>query len=154
MNLKENNVKAFLNSRNITAEHYTFHQSCHSVQEAAEAVNAMSEDFVKNICMIGPNNQLIVAIISGNDRASTKRVGKSLDIERPRLAEENEVFEKSGFPPGGVPSFGFQATFLVDDKLIDKGYIYTGGGSEKSLVKIQMTDILELNQAHISRVRK
>lgn len=154
MDVKEKQLQEFLKSRNISAEHYIFDQSCHSVQEAAKAVNATAEDVVKNICMIGPSNELIIAIVSGDDRASTKRVGKILDIERPRLAEKNEILEKSGFPMGGIPSFGFEATFLVDNKLIDKGNIYTGGGSEKSLVKIQIENLLELNQAYVSRIRK
>lgn len=100
----------------INAEHLRFDQSCHSVAEAAEAVNASAEDFVKNICMIGVNDELIVAIVKGEDMASTSRVAKLLGIERPRLAS-------------GTPSFGFEAVWLIDERVLEKESIFTGGGS-------------------------
>ncbi|MEY9974657.1 Cys-tRNA(Pro)/Cys-tRNA(Cys) deacylase [Lysinibacillus sp. RC46] len=154
MNSYENKVKVFLDSNNVKAEHFVFNQSCHSVKEAAEAVNGSEDDFVKNICMIDSNNELIVAIVKGNNRASTTRVAKSLNIEKPRLANGNEIIEHTGFPPGGVPSFGFQAKFLVDPKVTSMDYIYTGGGSENSLVKINVQDLLRINQGTIIKVSK
>lgn len=154
MNSYETKVKEYLESNNVNAEHFVFKQSCHSVQEAAEAVNGSADDFVKNICMINSNNELIVAIVKGNNRASTTRVAKSLNIERPRLANGNEIIVRTGFPPGGVPSFGFQATFLVDPKVTNIEYVYTGGGSENSLVKINVKDLLELNKGTIVKISK
>lgn len=104
--------------------------------------------------MIDSNNELIVAIVKGNNRASTTRVAKSLNIEKPRLANGNEIIEHTGFPPGGVPSFGFQAKFLVDPKVTNMDVIYTGGGSENSLVKINVQDLLRINQGTVIKVSK
>jgi len=149
-----NTLNEYIKIHAIQAEHLIFNESCHSVEEAAQAANASIDDFVKNICMIDNNNRLIVAIVKGSDRASTSRVAKSLNITRPRVATKEEILEKTGFPCGGTPSFGFQAQFLIDPKVMECAYIYTGGGCPNSLVKITPQEFIKQNNALIARIRK
>ena len=154
MNEYEEPLKKFLHDNNIRAEHLSFEQSCHSVAEAAEAAHANTEDFIKNICMVDSRGTLIVAVVKGEDRASTSRVGKVLAIERPRLATPEEIFEKTGYPCGGTPSFGYDAVFLIDPKVMEKEVVYTGGGSECSLVRISPKELQQVNKGQIVRIRK
>ena len=150
----EEKLKKYISERNILAEQLIFSKTCHSVQEAADAVDATPEDLVKNICMIDCNNNLIVAIVKGEDRVSTSRVGKVLNIETPRTANESEILEKSGFPCGGVPSFGYEATFIIDPRVMEKENIYTGGGSPYSLVRITSKELQRANNGLLLRIRK
>lgn len=154
MNVYHERLKQYLQAGGAVAEHFVFDRSCHTVEEAAQAVNASAGDFVKNICMIGQNGEFVVAIVKGEDRASTSRAGTALHTERPRLAAETEILERTGFPPGGVPSFGFEATFLIDPAVTELNEIYTGGGSPNSLVKIKVGEMLRLNNGCVIRVRK
>ena len=154
MNEFELKLKQYLIDEGSDGEHLGFKQSCHSVREAADAAGCDPTDVVKNICMIDANQHLIVAIVKGEDRASTSRVAKALDIERPSTATPEEILRLSGFPSGGTPSFGFSAKFLVDPKVLEKDIIYTGGGSANSLVRIASAELLKLNQGTVSRVRK
>lgn len=147
-------IKEYMKKTNMDAEHLVLNKSCHTVAEAAEAVNASIHQFVKNICMIDQDRNLIVAIVKGEDRASTSRVSKAMNIERPRLADENEVLEGTGYPAGGVPSFGYDAIFLIDPNVAELEEIYTGGGSTHSLVKIKVEHLLKINKGKIVRVRK
>jgi prolyl-tRNA editing enzyme YbaK/EbsC (Cys-tRNA(Pro) deacylase) len=150
----ENSLKEFLEQSENEAEHLSFEQSCHSVTEAAATVGCDPEDLVKNICMIDSEQNLIVAIVKGEDRASTSRVAKALNIDRPRTATPEEILDHTGFPCGGTPSFGYNATFIVDPKVFDKEVVYTGGGSDTSLVRISSKALLKLNQGKVARVRK
>lgn len=154
MNQYEEKIKQYIKDNNIQAEHLSFEQSCHSVEEAAKAANVNREDFVKNICMIDSEGNLIVAIVKGEDKASTKRVAKALNIERPEIAKPDEILEKSTYPCGGVTSFGFKARFLVDPKVMEKEIVYTGGGSQKSLIKVPTKELLKANNGQIVRIRK
>ena len=154
MNQYEEKLKKFLHENNIQGEHLIFNQSCHTVEEAAKAVNANPDDCVKNICLIDSKGQLIVAIVKGEDRVSTKRVGKILNIERPRIATPEEILEKTGYPCGGTPSFGYHAIFLIDPKVMEKDIVYTSGGSENSLLKINTKDLQKSNNAQIVRIRR
>ncbi|MDD4239439.1 MAG: YbaK/EbsC family protein [Desulfotomaculaceae bacterium] len=154
MNNYEQKLSIFMTQHNIKGEHMTFEKSCHSVQEASEAANASPKDFVKNICMLDDDGNLIVAIVKGEDRVSSSKVAKTLNISPPRTATVDEILQKTGFPCGGVPSFGYKATFLIDLKVMDKNLVYTGGGSEFSLVKIDPIELHKANSAHIVKIRK
>jgi len=99
--------------------------------------------------MIDSDQNLIVAIVKGEDRASTSRVAKALKIDRPRIANPEEILDHTAFPCGGTPSFGFSAIFLVDPKVLDKKLVYTGGGSDTSLVRVSSATLLKLNQGKV-----
>lgn len=154
----EEKLKAYMVENNIQGEQLIFEQSCHSVEDAAKAVGADPSEFIKSICVIGPDSGLIVAIVKGEDRASTKRVAKALGIEnpkeRPRIASPEEILQRTGYPCGGTPPFGYKATFLIDPRVMEKELIYCGGGSEKSLVKINPIEIKKANNGTVVRVRK
>ncbi|WP_370568805.1 MULTISPECIES: aminoacyl-tRNA deacylase [unclassified Fictibacillus] len=147
-------INRFITENNIDGIHMVLRESCHSVQDASRALNVSQHDFVKNICLLDNKEQLILAIVKGEDRVSTTRVGKALNIERPRLATEDEILAHTGFPAGGVPSFGFKAIFLVDPKVTELSYIYTGGGSQLSLIKVETNSMLQANKGQVIRIRK
>ncbi|MBU0591608.1 YbaK/EbsC family protein [Candidatus Micrarchaeota archaeon] len=150
----EEKLRRYIKENNIHAEHLSFNQSCHSVADAATAVNAKPEDFVKNICMIDKENNLIVAIVNGKDRASTTKVGKVLGIERPEIASPNQIFEKTGYPCGGTPSFSYRAKFIIDLKVMEMKFVYSGGGSQNSLVKISTKELQKINGGIITKISK
>ncbi|MDP5275548.1 aminoacyl-tRNA deacylase [Chengkuizengella axinellae] len=155
MNQYDIKISDYLKENKINADHLLVKKNCHSVSDAAAAVNEKVDEFVKNVCMVDDTDRLIVAIVKGEDRASTSRVYKVLNLDhRPKLASEEEVFRRTGFPVGGVPSFGFNALFLVDLKVLEKDYIYTGGGSTQSLIKIETGELLKVNSGKVFRIRK
>ncbi len=154
MNEYEEKLKKFLHENNIHGEHLIFSQSCHTVEEAAKAVNANPDDCVKNICLIDSKGRLIIAIVKGEDRVSTKRVGKALNIERPRIATPEEIIDKTGYPCGGTPSFGYNAIFIIDPRVLEKDIVYTSGGSENSLLKISTKELQRSNNGQIVRIRR
>jgi len=150
----EEKLKAFMKEKGIDGDHFTFSRSCHSVAEAAAAAGVAPEDFVKSICMVDGEERLIVAIVKGEDRASTSRVSKALNVSAVRTATPDEVFEKSGYPCGGTPSFGYPARFFVDPRVMEMEFVYMGGGSETSLVKIKPSEIVKGNGGEVLRIRK
>ena len=150
----EKKLKKIIEENGIDAKHLSFDQSCHSVAEAAKTVGAKPEDFIKSICMVDENGDVIVAIVKGEDRASTSRVGKALGIERPRIAHPDEIINLTGFPLGGTPGFGFDAQFLVDPRVLKKELVYLGGGSEYSLVMMSPHELVKANEGTIVRIRR
>jgi len=154
MDIYEKRLCAYMQEQHIQAEHLSLNQSCHSVAEAALAVHATPQDLVKNICLVDTNGHLITAIVKGEDRVSTSRMAKILERDGLRLATPAEILEKTGYPCGGTPSFGYQATFLIDQKVMERETVFTGGGSETSLVKIRTEELVRANQGSIVRIRK
>ncbi len=151
----EDKLKGFLTARAIPGEHLSFLVSCHSVEDAARAAKAEVTQFVKNVCMIGASRELIVAIVKGEDRASTKKVAKVLNLSSPpRQATPGEILDKTGYPCGGTPSFGYDAIFIVDPRVLDESIVYTGGGSEQSLVKISSQALVDACAGRLLSIRK
>ncbi len=153
MNEYDRKLSQYMQTHHIDGEHLVFSQSCHSVAEAAAAAGVLPTDFVKNICMLDAQGDAIIAIVKGEDRASTSRVARALQIERPRIAEPEEILEKTGYPCGGTPSFGYEARFLIDPKVTDKDMVYTGGGSEYALVRVAPQEPVRANQGRVVRIR-
>jgi Cys-tRNA(Pro)/Cys-tRNA(Cys) deacylase len=154
MDENEEKLKKIIKDQGIKADHLTFNQSTHSVLDASKAVEAEPDDFVKSICIVDNQRNLIVAIVKGEDRVSTIRVGKALGIDRPRIATPDEVQELTGYPCGGTPGFGFDAMFLMDPRVFEKTTVYLGGGSESSLVKMSPYELKRVSGAKVVRVRK
>ncbi|UWG98971.1 YbaK/EbsC family protein [Dehalobacter sp. DCM] len=154
MNQFESKLKDYINFNCLDAEHLVFKESCHSVEEAAKASNSSPDDFVKNICLIDENNNLIIAIVKGTDRVSTTKIGNILNIAQPRTATPEEILEKTGYPCGGVPSFGYSAQFLIDPKVMEMDVVYTGGGSPNSLVIISSVTLQKANKGVVLKIRK
>lgn len=154
MKTYEQRLRTYLEEQHIQAEHLSLDQPCHSVAEAALAVNASPQELVKNICLLDSGDQLITAIVKGEDRVSVSRIAKTLQRDGLRLATPEEILRKTGYPCGGTPSFGYPAMFLIDPKVMEREIIYTGGGSETSLIKISTQELVRANQGTILRIRK
>jgi len=150
----EDKLKKIIEEQGIRAEHLSFETSCHSVADAAETMGAEPEDFIKSICMVGECDEVIMAIVKGENRASTSRVAKALKGRRPRVAAPDEVLELTGFPVGGTPGFGFEATYLVDPRVMEKDMVYLGGGSDCALVRMSPWELVRANGGRVVRVRK
>ena len=154
MNYFEEKIKQYIKDNHFQAEYLSFTTSCHSVEDAAKSVHTSTENLVKNICLLDQQGNLIVAIVKGEDRVNLKKIGEALDIEPPRPAKPEEVLEKTSYICGGVPSFGYSATFLIDPKVMEKEMVYSGGGSENSLIKISPQELQRANQGQIIKIRK
>lgn len=125
----------------------------------------------------------IVALVLGSQRASTARVAKALGIAKPeaggerqndesgtayevrhtplphtafaiRVATPEEVLERTGYLAGGVPPFGYSATFLIDPTVMEKEIVYAEGGTPNAIIRTSTKDIQRINKGAIARARK
>ena len=149
----ERKLQTFIATHSVQAEHLVFATSCHSVAEAAEAAGVTPQDFVKTICMLSKLGQVVAVIVKGVDRADRSAAQKLLGNGKLSLASPADMLEKTGFPAGGTPPFGFAATFLVDERVLEMPVVYAGGGSEFSLVRIAPAELLRANGGAVATVR-
>ena len=146
-------LRTWIAERGVQAEVLEYATSTHSVAEAAAAAGVTREHFVKSICMIMHDGRLVVVVVKGEDRASATRVGKLLGADRPRSATPEEMLERTGYPCGGTPPFGFEATWLVDDRVLKARIVYGGGGAENALVRLLPAELVKANGGQVVRVR-
>lgn len=146
--------QTFLNENSVSGDYLSFTTTCHTVEDAARAANASVLDIVKNICCMADDGRLIVVTLKGEDRLSLLKVGEYAKASTVRMATQEEVLTKTGYPCGGVPSFGYDALFLVDTRVIERAYIYTGAGSDCALFKMSPQELLRVNGGKVVDVRK
>lgn len=154
MAVYEEKFKKYVNEKGVQGEHLIFGESCHTVEEAAEAVSSSVSDIVKNICCIADEGRLVTVTLRGEDKVSLPKVKDLLGVQELRMATQEEVLARAGYPCGGVPSFGYEATFLIDEKVLERTFIYTGGGDEYSLFKITPQELVRANEGKVADVRK
>ncbi|MFZ5354448.1 MAG: aminoacyl-tRNA deacylase [Bacillota bacterium] len=147
-------IKKYMFDNGIEGQHLVFEESCHTVEEAARAAEAEPEDLVKNICMLDDRGRLIVAIVKGEDRVSKDKLKKLTGSSKMRTLNADEILQQTGYPCGGVPSFGYEAEFIVDRRVMEKEMIISGGGSPNSLIKTSPTEIVRVNNGRVEDIRQ
>lgn len=144
----------FIELQRIKAKLMHFEKPCHSVSEAAYAANASETDFIKSICFISEKKSFFVAIVKGEDRVDKKSISDFFKIDKIRIAVPLEVLEKTGYPVGGVPPFGYDANFVIDKRVLEKEKVFGGGGSGYSLIWVSPTEIIKVNGGQVADIRK
>ena len=134
------------------------HGISHEMKEFSMNVgSAMSGPYpadqtVKTIILIDKKNDTYAALLRGDDRISMSRMGFNLKLDGLRLAKQQEVLERTGFPVGGVPPLGFKAHFIIDVKVEEMPFCWAGGGSDKTLIKLNPKDIITHTGGKVVRI--
>lgn len=145
-------LQRFIDDRKIEADLHRFEDPVHSVEAAARAADAEAEQFIKSLCLVA-DGVLAVAVVRGPDRADLDRIAGVLGVDEVRMADPDEVLEGTGYPVGGVPPFGFEAPFLVDEAVLGMDRVWAGGGSDRALVRTTPDAIVEATGATVARLR-
>jgi prolyl-tRNA editing enzyme YbaK/EbsC (Cys-tRNA(Pro) deacylase) len=150
----EARLRATIAERAIAAEHLSFDVSCHSVAEAAAAAGVTPADFIKTICMSTKDGRIVAVIMRGEDRADRSAVQALLGIGKLSIAAPTDMLERTGYPAGGTPPFGFDAIFVMDERVMTLPIVYGGGGSEFALIRAAPAALLRANNATLAPVAR
>ena len=64
------------------------------------------------------------------------------------------MLRHTGYPAGGTPPFGFEACFLVDERVMEAARVYGGGGSDHALIRIAPAEMLRANCGQVAVLRR
>ena len=136
-------LRAFILSRSIEAEFIELGKNeAATSQSAATALGCPISQIAKNIVLIGSKPYLL--IISGDKRVDIRKFSEIVG-EKVRLAGPEEVLEATGYKVGGVPPFSHLKPLktYIDISVTRYDFVYTSGGSDNTLLKIAVKDLLE-----------
>ena len=142
---EEEKLKKFIKDNNINAEHIRYEKCLHTVSDLLEVTGFDLELITKTMIFKGEKGKTIAVMIPAKFRVSTTRLGEVLGTKPPEMANPNEAYKRTGYPVGGMLCFGYDAIVIIDPKVLEKEYVYTGGGSEFSIVKISSAELKKLN---------
>lgn len=113
-----------------------------TVKQAAEEIGVPEDQIIKTLVVMTPKGALL-AILDGRSRLDLSKLNG-------RLATPDEVRELTGFEVGEVPPVGIPMRTLVDSRVLEKDFVYGGGGSRRKLVRISPKAIVEYQGAEVT----
>lgn len=152
--MDNDDLQNYITENNIEAEILTMGGRVHSVDAASNELGVPPERFIKTVVFLA-DDEVILAIVNGIDRASSKRIGKAVNMVPPRLASPEEAFNLTGFEVGGTPPIAIKnVKVLIDPRVIEMPEVIGGGGTDRHLLRIKPEEILKDTDAKIVRIRK
>lgn len=151
MNYQET-LRQFVSLNNISAEFVSVDGSCHSVEDTARVLGVEPKQVVKNICLVDEQENLYVAILRGDTRLDKEKLKLLFNLSKLSMATREQVLKLTSYPAGGVPPFGYVAKFILDEKVKDMEFVYTGAGDDLALLKISVPELLRVNDALITSI--
>ena len=135
-------VAAFLEKSGASYQLREFDESTRSSALAAQVLGCTVAEIAKSIVFVG--TRTAVAVVSGDRRVSVRKL--SAVIGEARMANPDEVREKTGFPIGGVPPFPHSegVAVLPDVSLTRFEGVWAAAGAPNSVFRMAPPDILRL----------
>ncbi|MCS6784652.1 MAG: YbaK/EbsC family protein [Candidatus Caldarchaeum sp.] len=147
-------LKRFIESRKIDAEFVELlPEQAKTSESAAAAVNTSVNQIAKSIVLRG--SKTYVVVLAGDKRIDLKKFSRVVG-EPVRLASPDEVLESTGFNVGCVPPFGHlrKLKTFIDVSLLRNDVVYASGGTDSSLLKISVTELLRILGSDVVDVTK
>ncbi len=153
--LDNTDLQQYIGRAGVSAGILNMKGRVHSVAAASRELGLPPDHFIKTLVFIGQREALILAIVKGTDRVSSKRISSALDIAPPRLATPGEAIELTGYEVGGTPPVSIpNAKVLIDPNVMAMDEVVGGGGTDHHLLRISPSEILRVTKGQVVRVRK
>lgn len=140
----EEKLKTYMQDQEIKGKLVRFSSSVATADLSSKLLEKdVDAKFIKTVLFTDKQNGLYAVILDCDDKVDNKKLKKEVGKGKLKLVPFSEVESRIGYPAGGVPPFGYQATFLLDTPLELSNTVYAGGGSEYALVKTTIHEIVK-----------
>lgn len=111
---------------------------------AAQKLGVETGQIAKSILMKGKDDVFRMILCAGDRKISTSQLKKLIGVKA-RMASAEEVFETTGFRPGGVSPFGVTGMDIyIDESLEEYATVYPSAGNDASGVPTTFQRLLEI----------
>jgi len=146
MNLRVKELKKKLEGLGFKVEEFT--QTTKTAADAAAVLNCDLEQIAKSIVFKDIETQTpILAIVSGKNKVDLTKL-ENLIHSKLEKADADFVLEKTGFPIGGVPPFGYDKNLKIflDEDLFQYKTLWAAAGTPNSVFELTPDNLLQLTQ--------
>jgi Cys-tRNA(Pro)/Cys-tRNA(Cys) deacylase len=123
-----------------------------TVALAAEVIGSTVDQIIKTVVFAGTDGRIVVAIANGTHRIDRGLLAQAAGFDTLKLAPPEVVFQKTGYPAGGVSPIGIResdAPVVIDPAVLEQDVVYGGAGSEADLIEIRTSDLLRVTAATV-----
>jgi prolyl-tRNA editing enzyme YbaK/EbsC (Cys-tRNA(Pro) deacylase) len=151
-NLGVEELKRYMQSRDIRGEIVRLEVPTPTVETAAQAVGTRVDEIIKSILFIVDGHP-VLAITCGLSNIQRRAIADFYGVgqKKVKLADPETVFKVSGYAVGAMPPFGHRQRLntLIDRRVLELPNAYAGGGAENVLLHIKPQDILQATGAAV-----
>lgn len=141
------NLTRWLQERGIEAEFLSTGVDTSTVAKSSENLDIKRDEIVKSI-VFESDRGVIMVWISGDKRISKQKLKAATNANRLKMARPELVEEYTGYTIGGVPPVGHtqedKIQYILSHEVLDKDWVYAGGGDDQTLLKLKAHDLLSL----------
>ena len=146
-------VRTYLEAHGLTDDLFEFAQSTKTAQEAADAMGCELGQIVKSLVFV-VGDRPVVALVAGDRRGDTDAIAALLGGGKAHFADAETVRSATGYAIGGVSPFDLPAELplFADSSLARYQTVYPAAGTPSSMVRVQLSELLELSGAHVADI--
>ena len=147
-------IKQLLDENNIEYE-FKEHQPVRTSEEAA-AVRGDDIKIGAKALIMKANDRFVLCVLSAAKKLNSKKLKKILKTKNLRFATPEEVLQKTGCQPGGVPPFAniFDLELLVDKSITENEFMAFNAGERTKSLRMKTKDYLNLLNPEIAEFSK
>ncbi len=141
-------VSSYLRESGAEARIHEFPEGTPTAVDAARAVGCGVEQIVKSLVLVC-DERLVVALVPGDRRGDTGKIGAAVGASSVRVAKAGEVEEATGFAPGAVAPFPLPKVHdvLIERELFRHHLVWAGAGSPRHVVGMAPGELARVAQA-------
>jgi prolyl-tRNA editing enzyme YbaK/EbsC (Cys-tRNA(Pro) deacylase) len=149
-------VRDFFRANNLDIEIHELPNSTRTAQLAADAVGCELGQIVKSLVFILDERDTVLALVAGDRRADPFKIARALRASTVRIANANEVRERTGFAVGGVAPVAHTSdaihTKLMDDSLLRFEIVWAAAGTPHAVFPIDRPTLEQLTGAQVADI--
>ena len=116
-----------------------------TVDEAAEERGVHPRQIVKVMVVRPEKGGLVAVLIPGDRRLDLKKLRKSLDVKRIRLATSEEILSATGNPVGAISPIGLdEMALFVDRRIAEEQQVAMSSSTPDAGILLASADLIEL----------
>ena len=149
-------LERFIREHGLDAEVLRLGVKVRTVEQAARALSVPKDQIIKSILLIVDESTPVLAIVGGDKRVDFRAVAKLVGASKVRMAKPEEVLRVCGYMIGGLPPVGHKKPIatIIDEGVMEKPYVFGGGGTDECLLRIRPEDIKRLQHARVAKIAK
>lgn len=165
-------IENFLKENKVETKVLIFTETTRTSQDAAKQAGCEIGQIAKSI-IFRVGDEPVLVITSGPNRVSESKLEKILNQEmnsqnqpnsafssaliRVMKADADFVYEKTGFPIGGVPAFCHKTPIkfvFLDEDLIKYEKVWSAAGTPNAIFEIKTQKLITLSNAKVVNIKQ
>ena len=141
----------YLGAEGIEFEVFDYKENFDNMQQCSQIANELSCNIFKNLFLQNrQGTEYFLLLMSANKKFRTADISKQIDKARLSFGNDEKLYEYLGVKPGSITPLGLvfdqnhQVRVLIDEDLLNENYVGVHPLINNSIVKIRMSDILEI----------